>query len=56
MRVLSMIAGMYAITFALFAIETGCVVKAASMGFVAASLKPAFSLGHGAYWRRVDQR
>lgn len=54
MKVVSMIAGMYAITFTLFVFETGCFVKAASMGLVAASLKSAFSLGHSAFWRRLE--
>ena len=56
MRVFSMVSGMYAITFTLFAFETGCLVKAASFGFVAASLKSAFSLFHGEFWRRVDAK
>lgn len=56
MRIASMILGMYAITFCLFAVETGSIFKAASFGFVAASLKSAFSLGHGAFWRNYERQ
>jgi hypothetical protein len=45
-----MIAGMYAITFTLFALETGCLYKAATFGFVAAGLKSGFSIGHYKFW------
>lgn len=51
MKAASLVLGMYAITFSLFVVETGCVVKAASLGFAAASLKSVFCLGHGAFWR-----
>ena len=54
MRVATMIAGMYAITFTLFALETGCIWKAASFGLVAAGLKSAFSVGHYKFWDRIE--
>lgn len=50
MKFLSMLAGMYAITFTLFMVETGCLWKALSMGFVSALLKSAYSLIHGNLW------
>lgn len=50
MKILSMLAGMYAITFTLFWLETGCLWKAASMGLVSAVLKSAYGLFHGSLW------
>lgn len=50
MKILSMLAGMYAITFTLFMIETGCLWKAATMGLLSAVLKSAYGLVHGSWW------
>lgn len=55
MRIASMLAGMYLITFTLFALETGCVWKACTFGFVAAGLKSGFSLAHCHVWTRIER-
>lgn len=55
MRVISLIAGMYAITFTLFLFETGSIWKASTLGLLSASLKSAFSWGHCMVWEKLKE-